>query len=225
MSIPRPRRAQGKINLEEEAAASPRQAADANRVVATEQKRPPVIGRVIKAAIALILLLVTTLAAIYVIMVATIIATPTIGDQPILIVRGAYPVGQFPQGSLAAIQPIPVDRSMVGNVDDLTGIPGASVVQIIAGPYGALTTNTEGLVTVDGNPTTVQAQVAPQVLDDAYFVKCVMGPCGEPGSLTFIPTDYIIGQARGTLGTSGIGDIEVPANTVSDNSLLWVDRP
>lgn len=205
----KPQRASGKIVLEGDED-SARQLAD-NRAVQLERPKEPVVGKVLKAILALILLVVFLAAALYAILVSTVIGFAGMGDgQTVLAVRGTYAYDNVPVGSLVAVKSEPVSRDLVDNVLDIPGIAGASVVQTVAGPFGSLSNGEDGSILYNGNPTGEYGAVGSQNLDKAYLVKCVLGPCGDRGALFFLPAAHVLGEAHGTVGMNGITAIDIP---------------
>lgn len=216
MSI-KPHRAVGKITLTgSEPAAG--QLAD-SRVLLVEKRKQPILGKIIKAVIAAIGLILILGITIYAIAISTIAALPNIEGSSVLTVRGAYPINAIPQGALITVAASTVDRSFFGKAADIPGVPNASVVAVIAGPYGTLSVNEAGEMLIDGVLTGETGFIQEQNLNEIYLTKCIIGPCGEPGALSFIPIDRVVGVAQGTLGITGVAPIPVPPTTYESPQL------
>jgi hypothetical protein len=184
-----------------------------NRVLLTQKQKQPILGKIVKAVIAAVGLIFVLGVTIYAIAISTIAALPNIDGATVLTIRGAYPINAIPQGTLMTIAGDTVDRSFLGKASDIAGIPSASVVVVIAGPYGTLAIGDAGEILIDGVSTTETGFIQEQNLDETYLTKCIIGPCGEPGALSLVSMDRVVGAAEGTFGITGISAIPIPPTT------------
>lgn len=156
------------------------------------------VHAVVRGALGIGLLGLGILAVTYVILIATIIATPLIDGRVVVVTRGAHSTGSVPPGTLLAVTPGPVDRSVWGKVSQITGIPNLSVVRVLAGPYDQITTS-NGLLTVNGTQTQTPAPgLQPRWLDGEYLTECVEGVCRTASDSTYVivPEDSIVGEVK-----------------------------
>jgi hypothetical protein len=190
----------------DEGSAKPAQRADQPTVL-VKQPGAPIAARLIKAALGLTLIIVTVAAVTYATVVSTILAFPIIDGQPVITVRGAYPLGKIPTGTNVTVIPEPVDRTLLGKASDILGIPRASVVTIVTGPFNKVTQGPNGTIVTDGQPTTYTGTIANQQLNNEYLALCLLGPCGTPGDAVLINPDQIVGAARGTVAFTGVTEL------------------
>lgn len=161
---------------------------------------PARIGRrVARRALIVAGFLTAVAAVLYVTLAATVLFVAPVGSRYLLVLRGVYPVGQVPAGSVVYVSNQPVDYSPLGKLRAaFLGVPAGSVVDIVAGPVGAVG-DSHGVITVDGRPTRFRGTVTSRVLADTYLARCVRGAC-QAGGLVLIPQNDVLGAARGYLG-------------------------
>lgn len=182
----------------------------APRVVRTGEIREALPLRLVRNIVGMIVLVAALILGIYAVLAVTVLVVLRSDSDNVLVLRGAFPVGQAPAGAFAYASSEPVDYSFMGKVTQATsGVPSGSVVQIVAGPAATISTNADGYIVVNGEATDFHGQVDSYSLTREYVALCVSGKC-EPGSAVLIGQDNIVGEVKGYLSLDGFTQPTAP---------------
>lgn len=154
--------------------------------------------------------------ASWAILIATVLATPSLEGKTYVIQRAAWPEGQIPSNSTVFALSNPVDRSIAGRFALSTdGDSSASVVLVLGGPNAEVATNTDKTIIINGELTKFKANVpiARHNVSGNYLALCVEGPCGTPGTPIEVPIEHALGKVLGS--AKFIGLAPAPALAVS----------
>lgn len=153
--------------------------------------------------------------ASWAILIATVLAMPTVDGRTYLVQRAAWPEGQVPAQSTVFALSKPVDRSISGRFSLSTnGDDKASVVLILGGPNATVATNTAKSILLNGEVTkfTSEVPIALHNVGGNYLALCIEGPCGTPGTPIEVPIEHALGKVLGS--TNMFGFAPAPALTV-----------
>lgn len=206
----KPRLAAGKVI--EVAPGSGPGLAESNKALQVGTVKEPVLRRGVRTMAQLLVLTIVLAVSVGAILSATVmVALPSGDGRMALTLRGAYSLGSVPAGATMYASSQPATQDALGHLSDaVTGVPGGSVVKIIAGP-NAKVTSKGGEILADGKPTGVRAKVDPVGLDREYVALCLSGSGCTPGTAVIIPQGNLIGAVKGFIAGSGYTPVANPA--------------
>lgn len=176
--------------------------------------REPVLRRGLRTMAQIAVLTLVLTIAIGAVLSATVMVGLSAGDGSrfALVLRGAYSIGSIPQGATVYVSSQPAAQDAIGHLGEAAaGVPGGSVVTIVAGPNAVITTKA-GVVHADGKSTGTRVKVNNIALDRQYVALCVSGSGCTPGEAVIVPQQNVIGAVKGYLSTTGYRTVTpVPA--------------
>lgn len=177
-------------------------------VVKTAAPSEPVARRATRSMIAFAIMGLTMLFFTYVVLATTVFVALRADNHTVGVLRNTFPVGQAPADAVVYVSSETIDPTLLGRAKQAVfGVPAGSVVQIVTGPAGAIATNKDGYLTVNGQPTAYTAKVDKQDLIGQYVAICVAGAC-TPNEPVLIGESNIVGEVRGYLGPSGLTKVK-----------------
>jgi hypothetical protein len=179
-------------------------------VIRTAAARPPRLRAVRRNLAAAVLLATLAGTLIYLALALTVLVVLRADGHSVLVQRAAFPIGGAPIGSHVFISSSPADHRLTGHAIQATlGVPGAAVVEVLAGPHSLIDAETGQ--PAGGQPATGQpAGEQPVRLGGEYLTRCVLGAC-TPGQTMRVPQHHVVGAAAGTLTASGRAKFSAPA--------------
>lgn len=174
------------------------------------------VGVLFRASLVVGGMVVFAAVASWAILIATVLATPSIEGKTFIVQRAAWPEGQIPANSTVFALSNPVDRSIAGRFSlSVDGDSQASVVLVLGGPNAQVATNTDGAIIINGETTKfkVDVPIALHNVGGNYLALCVEGPCGNPGTPIEVPIEHTLGKVLGSAKFIGIAP--APALAVS----------
>lgn len=174
------------------------------------------IGVLLRASLVVGGMVTFAAVASWAILIATVLAMPSVEGKTYVVQRAAWPEGQVPANSTIFALSNPVDRSIVGRFALSTeGDSKSSVVLVLGGPNAQVATNTDGVIIINGELTkfTVDVPIALHNVGGNYLSLCVEGPCGKPGTPIEVPIEHTLGKVLGS--AKFIGLAPTPALAVS----------
>lgn len=164
-------------------------------------------GVAVRASIVVAVFTSVVAAASWLILIATVLATPVIGNTIHVVQRAPWVEGRAPQGEIVYIAGTTVDRTLGGKIAlQFQSDEYAAIMQIIAPANATLGYDDTQTLTVNGTPVTlpVPTTIQPGTTGDTYLVACLTGPCGPRGTVSRVPVDRVVGTVLNTLTSSGI---------------------
>jgi hypothetical protein len=144
------------------------------------------------------LLTVVGLVLVYLAIAATLVrfVPTTTGAGVVLVKNNTYPGGLIPPGEQVLVSAEKAQADDVWTHLQQAALPAddAAVVEVAAGPYGKLAWQPPGIITVDGELTTVVMEERPnaEYLDNSYLATCISGAC-TPGVGLIFSQDNVYG--------------------------------
>lgn len=178
-------------------------------VVSTGTQGEALPKRALRSIIAFGVLGMVMIFLTYVVLATTVFVIMRADGNNVAVLRNTFPIGQAPSGALVYASSAPTDQSFVGKAEQAVfGVPAGSVVQIVAGPAAAVSTNKDGYLVVNGKATEYQGMTDTQNIAHQYLAICVSGACKENAAV-IVGEQNIIGEVKGYLTTAGITDPDV----------------
>jgi hypothetical protein len=177
-------------------------------------------GVLFRASIAFLVLTVLVAIASWLILVLTVMATPSINGDTWAVQRSAWIEGKAPVGSVVVSSSAAIHRDPLSRIGEVfSGYPKSAVVEIVAQPLNTVSTTLNGTLVVDDKKTsyTLTSLVPPTKLSGSYLAVCVLGPCGTPGTPVTVPVDHMLGKVLGGIGLHGIDSVPTYSGTRGTN--------
>lgn len=168
------------------------------------------LGVFLRALVVLVVLVVVLGAASWLILAATVLATPTVGGNVWGVQRASWIVGEAPVGSVTAALPEAASTDVWGRLGEVfTGYPKSYLAEVVAKPGSMVETDLNGTLVVDGKSTQFRfpSGVAPTQLQDAYLGVCLEGSCGKVGDPVIIPVNNSLGKVLSGVGFGGFAGV------------------
>lgn len=182
----------------------------ASGVVSTGARKEPLPRRATRTILGFGFLSLLMLFLTYVVLATTVFVVMSAEDERVGVLRNTFPIGSAPSGAIVYASSSPVDHSLLGKVEQaVLGVSAGSVVKIVAGPVGVVSTDKTGHITVNGKSTKYTGDVATKTLSREYIAICVAGACKD-GAAVIIGQSNIVGEVKGYIGLTGMTDVKAP---------------
>ena len=199
-----------KEDVVEDTSVYPRLLAPQSEVVTLEKTNvTEQVGRGIKGIILTVAIVLGVALALYAIASATLMAAVPTKHGITGVVRATFVGGVPEQGQFAFVSDDPGIDNGFGSrlLQGFIGVDSASTVEIVAGPYNAVSNGPDNEILVDGEPSGYYGKVTPVTLNKQYIAMCVHGDCETKNSdAVLVKQDAILGESKGLISTSGIQD-------------------
>lgn len=152
---------------------------------------------------------------IYLSLAATVLIATRVDGVTSVAMRGAYPVGQVPEGATVLVSTEPAATSVTDKlVEGLMGPTGASVVRVVAGPGAEVRTDLSGQIVVNEKASGIWAAVDARDLDRQYLAICLRGGCAA-GEAVLVGERSVVGKVRDVVGLTSLETPEPPRSIFS----------
>lgn len=173
-----------------------------------------VLKILLKALLAVIILVSLLVGGTLTIMLGTIVSAPQIDDERLIVQRNTWPSGDAPIGEIVFGNKEGKPEGFLNRLEqELTADSADTFVAVVlAQPGDRVKASKNGNVIVNSIPTrfTSDKDVASILLTDDYLGICISGGCGTPGTPSSIPADTLIGSVQGKLTGIAISRYEIP---------------
>lgn len=206
---PKARLGEGRIQLDGSSSGRAALQTNGSSVIRTHRIKDALHRRATRVIAGTVILTVGLAAATYLILASTVLFVAPGNVHHAVVQRGAYTISQIPAGAVMYVSTDPVDTSMPTHLKQAwQGAAGGSVVRIVAGPNGKLTTRHGDLV-LNGKDTGYSGNADPTLLANEYVALCLSGHC-TVGDTVLVPQANVVGAVKGYLTWHGITNAEQP---------------
>lgn len=170
---------------------------------------------VLKSLIALAILVALLLGGTLAILLGTIISSPEIDGERLIVQRNTWPSGDAPVGEIITGNKDGKPSNFIERIEqEIISSPDDKFVAVIlAQPGDRVRAASNGDILVNGLSTRFSSDkdIASVLLTDDYLGICINGGCGTPGTPLNIPSDNLVGSVQGKLSGIGITRYELPS--------------
>lgn len=159
-------------------------------------------GRLIRTILTVVGFAILATLGLYIALGATLIrATPTPGWDGVTVIRsGTFLGGNPPVGAHAYVSTKPYEGTLLQKLQhSFTPLPGGSVVEVVAGPFGELSVNPDTTaILFNGEETGYTlpegVELPTQYVGDNFLTLCVAGECEGESALSVTEKNTIWGE-------------------------------